>query len=852
MTDVPLTPERLARLQECFERALELETAPRDAFLRTLDADDADLAGRVRGLLVAHAQTGSGLESPVSLAFGADEASDRWIGRRVGVYDIVRRIGMGGMGAVYEAVRDDDQFRKRVAIKLLRAQAVGDTAVRRFRRERQILATLQHPHIATLLDGGVTADGHPFFAMEFVEGEPLTSWCDARALPIAARLALFRQVCSAVQFAHQSLVVHRDLKPQNILVTTEGQVKLLDFGIAALLPSALDGADQAPLTRAGARALTPDYASPEQLLGLPIGTRSDVYSLGVVLYELLCGKRPFEMRGKSAAEVERLVSEVTPTRPSAAITEERVAHLSERTGARARMRLAGDLDAIVLKALRTEPERRYGSAEELSADILAHLTGRPVSARPDSLGYRLGKLVRRRRAETGAVSLAVLAIVGGSLVALRQARVADRERVRAQQEQERATEVTRFLTSMLGAADPGSFGRDVKVREVLDSAAIAANALASRPALESEIRMIMGGTWLALGEHAIAEAQYRLAVAAHGRAVPAGGRGTATALSQLAMAIEFQGRFAEADSVLRIADTLFARHGFEDDESRISHLDNRGRLLNYLGNTKEAEVVLQEALALQLRRTPRNDSSLASSYANLAVMQSDLGRNQSAETLLIAGVAAARRAYGSSHPLVAAILSPLASVQERAGSTAQAESTFRETIAMRRELLGDEHPDLAWSMYNFADFLINAKRYAESASYSRQVLALRGRSIQDSHPIVPASMILLGRALDGLDSLHAGGRWLREALAVRKTTYPPGHFLLASSEGYIGAHLALEGRFQEAEAILLRSEAQLVAARGEGAPIVRDARQRLVTLYERWEKPDAAHAWRRKAGEAAP
>lgn len=850
MEKTPLTPERLERMQQCFERALELDTQPRAEYLRTLAGDDADLAMRVRGLLDAHARTENLFESPIARYLPVDDGLDRWIGRRVGVYDITRLIGAGGMGAVYEAVRDDGQFRKRVAIKLLRAHTVGETAIRRFRRERQILATLEHPHIAALLDGGVTAEGHPFFAMEFIEGEPITAYCDTRTLSIDARLELFRQVCSAVHFAHQSLVVHRDLKPQNILVNADGQVKLLDFGIASLLPSALDGADEETLTRAGTRALTPGYASPEQLLGRPIGTRSDVYSLGVILYELLCGKRPFDSRDGSQADIERVLRDAAPLRPSAVITEERLGRLSERSGDRVRTRLAGDLDAIVLKTLRTDPERRYGTAEELSADIANHLTGRPVLARPDSIGYRFGKLLRRRRAESVAVALTVMSIIGGSLVALRQARVADREKVRAQAESARASEVTRFLTTMLGAANPGALGRNVTVREVLDSAALRADSLTTQPALESEIRRIIGGTFLSLGEFPLAEAQYRLAVAAEQRQAPAGGRGAAVALSQLSMAKEFAGEFAAADSLLRVADTLFARHGFADDEQRISHLDARGRILNHLGNSKDAEPILAEALALQRRQVPPRDSSLAASYTNLAIIQSDLGDNQSAETLMVAAVAAARRAYGNSHPHVAAILSPLASIQDRAGLSARAESTFRETINMRREALGDDHPDLAWSMYNFADFLLSAKRYGESAEWSRRVLALRGKTLQDEHPMVSASMSLLGRALDGLDSLDAGERWLRESLNVRKSAYPAGHFLIASSEGQIGAHLTLRGEYARAEAMLRESERKLVAARGDAAPIVKDARNRLVSLYERWGKPDSVRVWKERIAVA--
>jgi eukaryotic-like serine/threonine-protein kinase len=852
MANAPLTPQRLALLQQHFEQALALNDDARADALQRLDHDDPPLAARVRGLLAAHARTGSGLESPISLDPLPATDHDRWIGRRVGAYDITRCLGVGGMGAVYEAVRADDQFRQRVAIKLVRAFTMSDVAVRRFRRERQILASLTHPHIAALLDGGVTTDGHPYFAMEYIDGAPLTSYCDARQLPVAARLALFRQVCAAVEFAHQNLVVHRDLKPHNILVAADGQTKLLDFGIAALLPSALDSDDDETLTRAGTRPLTPGYASPEQRLGQSVGTLSDVYSLGVVLYELLSGRRPYEAMGATPADPDGALSGRTPSPPSAAITAERLEQLAVRSAEQARTRIAGDLDAIVLKALRTEPERRYGSAAEFSADILRHLEGKPVLARPDSVGYRITKFVRRRRVETAAAVVAVLSLAGGTALAQRQARAAEREATRAQAQETRATEVTRFLTTMLGAANPGVLGRDVKVREVLDSAVARADALTAQPALEAEVRMVIGGTFLALGEFARADEEYERALKAHRRATGGeGGRGAAVALSQWSMSKEFQGQLATADTLLRQADTLFARHGFDDLDQRISHVDARGRLLSYLGNTNEAETVYLEALALQRLQSPPVDSSLAASYTNLAVVQSDLGNNTSAETLMIAAVAAARRAYGVRHPFVASILSPLAGVQDRAGKPMQAESTYMETIAMRRELLGDDHPDLAWSMYNLADVLFTQRRFSESTVWLRRVLAMRGKSLADEHQMVSASLSLLGRALDGLDSLDAGGRALRESLALRERVYPAGHFLLASSRSQIGAHLVLQERFEEAEQLLLDSERTLLAARGEAAPIVKDARTRIVMLYEKWRKPDSLKVWQVRLARSA-
>jgi len=834
----------MERLQAAFEQALALPAGDLEGFLRGLGEEDADLAGRLSGLLEAHQMTGGALERPVLRVPAPDPGPDRWIGARVGVYEIQREIGFGGMGTVYEATRADDQYRMRVAIKFLRHHAAGEASLHRFRAERQILASLSHRNIAALLDGGVTDDGQPYFVMEYIEGEPITTWCDTRRLPVPERLALFRQVCAAVQYAHQSLVIHRDLKPGNILVTGDGTVKLLDFGIAKLLPTAEDTiTGDLPVTQAGVRAYTPEYASPEQVLGEPVSTRSDVFALGVVLFELLTGARPFQASGRKSVTVEQLVTLADPPRPSATLAATRPPLLGERTLARARGRLAGDLDAIVLQALRKEPERRYGSAADLSADLNRHLTGLPVLARPDSLAYRFGRLVRRHRAAAAAATLALISLVGGTVISVRQARVAEAER-------DRATQVTEFLTTMLGAASPEAFGREVRVREVLDSASIRARDLTDRPLLEAEIRTIIGGTYVALGEFELAEAEYRTVLARHRAASAGGSRATGFALSRLSSVLEFQGRYAEADSVLQESGEMFARH----DPSEVATSDFyelRARLQTRLGHLEEAATLLGTALEIEQRKSPVNDSSISTVYGNLGVVLSDLGRHVEAESLLQAGVAAARRAYGDIHPDVAAILSPLATVQEYAGKPASADSTYRATIAMRRELLGPEHPDLAWTMFNYADHLVRVGRYADGAEWAREVLALRGRSLTDAHPAVSTAMAVLGRALGPLGELPEAERWLRESWRIRQEQFPSGHWLIASSEKVLGEHLILQGRYREAETHLLRSEQALAAARGESAEVVRDARNSLVRLYEAWNRPERAATWRARLSPAS-
>jgi non-specific serine/threonine protein kinase/serine/threonine-protein kinase len=413
---------RWRRLDQLFGEASEIPTARREDWLRALPPDDQPLAEELRSLLSAHERGGDFLEAAVAqaeLALGAYPEPDL-LGRRIGAYRLVRLLGRGGMGAVYLAERADDAFHQRVAIKLLPWALATPEARHRFRVERQTLAALAHPHIARLLDGGETADGLPYLVMEYVEGEPIDQYCRARELAIEQRLRLFRAVCGAVEHAHHNLVVHRDLKPANILVTDGGEVKLLDFGIAKLLPGAQAGA-VSPVTQAGRLLWTPLFASPEQVRGEPVTTSTDVYALGLLLFRLLVDAHPFRLATGSPVEVVRMVCDRPPPRPSVAAVKGG-AGLSLPA---LRRRLRGDLDNIVLMALRKEPERRYASVERLSEDLRRHLEQRPVRARRDTLLYRAGKFARRHRAGLAAAGLVLASLVGGLLATSRQARIAE-------------------------------------------------------------------------------------------------------------------------------------------------------------------------------------------------------------------------------------------------------------------------------------------------------------------------------------------------------------------------------------------------------------------------------------------
>ena len=350
-------------------------------------------------------------------------------GTDIGPYRVVRRLGAGGMGTVYLAVRGADEFQKRVALKVLKRGMDTDAVVQRFRAERQILASLEHPYISSLFAGGTTADGRPYFVMEFVDGLPIDEYCDAKRLDTTARLHLFIKICAAVQHAHQTLVIHCDIKPANVLVTADGTPKLLDFGIAKLLNPA--GLQTTALTLDGAPLLTPEYASPEQVRGGVVTTATDVYALGVLLYELLTGRRPYELTSRTPADIARVICDSVPERPSTAATR-LDARQPSADPRRLRRRLAGDLDTIVLKALSKEPPRRYASVDQFAEDVRRHLAGLPVLARPDTVAYRVATFVRRHRTAVAAAALVLVALVAGLVVATWQARIASRERALAE------------------------------------------------------------------------------------------------------------------------------------------------------------------------------------------------------------------------------------------------------------------------------------------------------------------------------------------------------------------------------------------------------------------------------------
>jgi eukaryotic-like serine/threonine-protein kinase len=506
---------RLETVEEIFHAALNCEPDQLKAFLDGSCEGDKALRGKVEEILAAHRGAGEFIETPVadlaSSSIGYDQETDLLIGQMIGHYKISKLISVGGMGAVYLAERADEQYEKQVAIKLIKRGMGTDAVLRHFRNERQILAGFDHPSIARLVDGGATEYGLPYFVMEYVEGLPIDQYCEKRGLSLTARLKLFREVGSAVSYAHRHAVIHRDIKPSNVLITADGTPKLLDFGIAKILQPS-DGMESL-VTMTGLRLMTPDYASPEQVRGEPVTTATDVYSLGVVLYQLLTGQKPYHLKTRTPGEISRAIIEQEPSRPSTVIATAENPKL-----------VKGDLDNIVLMALRKEPERRYQSVEQFSEDIRRHLESLPVIARKDTLSYRATKFIRRNAVATAAAALIFLTLLGGIIATTWQAHRAEAEKARAER---RFNDVRQLAHAVLfdyhdAIKDlPGA----TRVRERLVRDALAyLDSLTSEatrdPALQRELAAaydrigdVVGGAYLAsLGDRAGAMDSYAKAL----------------------------------------------------------------------------------------------------------------------------------------------------------------------------------------------------------------------------------------------------------------------------------------------------------------------------------------------------
>lgn len=811
-----MTPDRWKEVKAVLEEALERDMVDRVPFVVAACGGDQELLIEVESLLAADAVTGDFLAEPVFGPYRCEPDRPEE-GERLGSYKLLQEIGHGGMGSVYLAVRADDAYEKRVAVKVMRLGKSEEIA-RRFRAERQILANLDHPNIAKLLDGGATESGRLYLVMEYVEGRPIDEHC--AGLPLPKRLELFCSVCAAVHFAHQNLVVHRDLKPANILVTPEGSPRLLDFGIAKLLdPERHDSA----FTEIGLHPMTLDFASPEQVDGQPITTGSDVYSLGVLLYRLLTGRSPYAGTAGGRDALALAVRELDPPRPSGMVGGQDEAR-----------RLAGDLDTIVLRAMSKEPGRRYASAEQLAADVRRHLDGLPVLARPDTLIYRTGKFVRRHPVGVTASAAALLMILGFSLAMIVLFRKAVEERTRAELEWEKAEEVSRFLQNLFAIPDPSlSRGETITAREILDrSADRIAEDLGDQPELQSELMDTMGRAYRNLGLYAPARRLLERALEIRRAHLGRGDPRIAESLHALAFLLRKTGDDAAAEPLVREAVGIQLRAYGEEHPETLRGLNNLASLLEVRGELGSAETLYRRVLDLKRRILGREHEDVARGLNNLARLLYAKGDLAAAEPLYREALAIRRKVYGEApHPEVASSLNNLAALLADRGHGKGAEALYIEALKMRRVLYHEPHMDVARSCNNLALLLQSRGDFAAAERLYREALAIAD-AIPESGRHPDHAVVLRNYASLLLETRRAATAepLAREALSILRESQSPSVIRIADAESVLGGCLAALGRIAEAESLLRGSWQVLKDARGENARYREEAQRRLAAL----------------------
>ncbi|KAA3615378.1 MAG: serine/threonine protein kinase [Calditrichaeota bacterium] len=754
-----MNAKRWKQIEELFAAALGISDEQQDYFLREKCGEDRELYDEVKSLLDEDKNMHSLLyESPVSPLF--EFSSDaQYIGKNLGVYHIEKQIASGGMGAVFLASRNDGLYEQKVALKIIHSGLKSASFLQRFERERQILAGLNHPNIAYLLDGGISKEGTPYLVMEYVDGKPFDVFVREKKLRISERLRLFMKVCEAVIYAHNHLVIHRDLKPGNIFVTEEGQVKLLDFGIAKVLSAEDNTPEMHTMIEGGVIPFTPEYASPEQIEGKNISTVSDVYSLGVLLYELLCGQRPYQFKTKTLLEMQQVLQNTVAQKPSIAIkkatenSEDAHSWLLPITPARI---LKGDLDNICLKMLKKEPELRYHSVELVKMDIERYLAGLPVSAANDNFTYRVSKFIGRHKLAVGLTASFITALTVVSIFYTLQLQ---QETKRAQQEAKKTGQVAEFLKSLFETASPeGSRGKIFTAVDLLEAGAKnVENSLFEQPDVQAEMFAIIGDVNRRIGRYAEAETMEN---------------------KSLERNLTFFGARSEA----------VARNYF-----------NLGNLYYDLGQYERSENNLMEALNLRNFVRTEADFFYSDVLAGLADVEYQNRDYIRSDSLFAAAQAILERSANSESVRGAAIFNARAAIARRLGKFDQASKLYQKTLALRKSLLGSDHADVAHTLNHIGRLYYMQGKFSDAEAYAREGLALREKIFGENHQETGASLSNLANILKSSGRLKEAEKYYRRSFNAFMKVVGENHQYAGSLSYNLGMTLYELGRLKDAE-----------------------------------------------------
>lgn len=835
------------------EEAKTLADPQQENLVRRIKSEDAALGEAVEDLLDLSGRPAPDVDPDAPLE-----------GQRLGAYRLIEPLGSGGMGTVYLAERADDVFDKRVAIKIMSSGAMDPRIAARLRAERQILAALEHPNIARLLDGGTTPSGVPYIVMEHVEGRELGAYCDRHRLSVDDRLELFAKICTAVHYAHRNLVVHRDLKPSNVLVTEEGEPKLLDFGIAKILDEEL-GQQTVAMTQANMVVMTPEYASPEQARGDPITTASDIYGLGIVLYELLTGQVPFRVSMRRPEEMFRVILDATPVWPSVALKPavevdrrdppyepEIVADLRRTTPDKLAKQLRGDLDQIILTALRKEPERRYASAQQLADDIRRYQEDRPTLAQPDSKLYRARKFARRNWLSLSFVATLVLMASSAAIVFGLQAKRIAEERDLAESERTRAQQVSDFLVQLTRTASPYE---TPTLRDLVLAGSQQLDRLEGQPALQAELRNVLGDISLQMGSYQeaenllinaldervelfgtesrqAAETRYLLgnvlrrmgrfndALVMYDKAqstfevLPDQREWLGYVLQNVGHAKLAQGRIGPAEQDYREAQRLI---GEEVGPSSYFYGIVTGDLANALfsaGKINEAEDSYRQSIQILSTEDP-TDPDIHVRRAALALTLHWKGEYDEAQGLFEASIPPMAEALGEQHPDVLGAKSNLGRLLHDRGDLAGAERLFEEVLAGNESNLGADHYLVAYSRVNLARLWTDRGRLSAAEEQLRAALDTYNGTLAPDHAYVGAALVALGNVLVDRGLELPAIKQLERGVGIFKKSLPEDHWQVADAEASLGRALTVADRADQGAPLLARGHEILKASRGD-------------------------------------
>jgi serine/threonine protein kinase len=812
-----VNPARWQQLMSAFDEALQLDPSLRAGYIEEICPADPKLRHEIESLLAAHERMRPDfLNTPAAGldAFQELSGADPWIGRHIGPYQLIRQLGSGGMGEVYFAIRADEEFHQEVAVKLIRSGQNSAAVVSRFKIERQILASLDHPNIAKLLDGGRTPQGQPYFVMEYVPGVPITNYCDAKKLKIRERLELFIQVCEGVQYAHQNAIIHRDLKPANILVAeVDGKpvARIIDFGVAkATAPSV---PEHTQLTRFGHLMGTPDYMSPEQADPQVriIDTRTDVYSLGVVLYVLLTGLLPFEPRRRDNQPLDeflRRLREEEPPRASGKLSADRDSSAASALARGVEPKqlvklLRGDLDWITMKALERDRARRYGTPAELAADLRRYLNHEAVLARPPSTVYRARKYIRRHRAAVSVTAgLMVLLAAFSVLQALELRRTA--------QQRDRATRVTEFMTGMFKVADPSEArGNSVTVREILDKASNDIRlGLGRDPQVQAQMMQVMARTYMNLGLYPRAHDLAKAALDAQLALLGPENRETLTSRELLAYSESREGHPAAAEPQERAILADERRILGLEDPLTLESMIHLAVTLQVRNDYRGEEELAREVIEISTRRMAPESALTLKARSLLAGSLFIQQRLPDAELAFRQLLDADRHVLGSDHPETLKAMSNLGIVINFQGRRAEAEPLFRDSLSLEQRVFGPEHDVTLMTQAHLGYLLRGEGRGAEAEKLDRQTWTIRARTLgkDDSRTLWSESSVARDLLLEG--DLAAAEQLEREAMAGLRRVAGVADSDTVDAQTGLAEILNREGRWAEAEALARQSLAQ--------------------------------------------